>query len=201
VFREGVSSFILRNRAGSVIQGSSTYEQTAIDNAVKSLKSGRTFTQKVLLAGEFPQLDNGLGLTAACIEVPTWTEFENQGKIKLASGVNKAMLTGAHHTAEPKYDHHVWVHGGYWDGNKAEQNAGDIIFWTKGATIPDAESPSGFDAIKFTDLELLNAYQDALHLQAQVGFTILVAYIANVKDGAAERYGLIYGTLQRQPYP
>jgi len=182
----GVGTYAVRNRAGVRLYGS-TYPELGIQDALDRVST--TAWQKVLLMGDFPGLDDGTGFAESCLRIEDYTEWELRGKISLADSVNKSMIANEHVTSAPQYNHHVWMHGGQWDGNKLNNATSHIIYWRHQASIPVGVSPGGYAYLKFSDMDLYNADQDALHLESTAGSFIVVC-VERITNGGAGRYGL-----------
>jgi len=119
VEKEGLSTYGVRNRAG-VRKPGSTYPELAIKEALDSLTSARTHPEKVLLKGNFPNLDYPAG-NVNCIDLDDYTFLEILGKMGLADGVNKTLLGNSDVTNGNSF---IKVKGGLWDLNYGEQTSG-----------------------------------------------------------------------------
>jgi hypothetical protein len=118
---EGLN-FHVRNKTGRRTYGSG-YEELAIKEALDSLTPVRTWREKVLLKGNFPNVDFPAG-NYACIDVPSYADLELQGTATMADNVNKSFVANALHESVTARDVFIRVHGGTWECNAAEQTSG-----------------------------------------------------------------------------
>ena len=118
------TTYQVYNKAG-IRKWGSTYEELAIKEALDSLKTGRTYPEKVLLKGEFPTLDYPTG-NVNCIDLISQTILEIAGKITLADNVDKSIIGCAAGNQDK-----ITVRGGIIDCNGANQASGYGIFFDK----------------------------------------------------------------------
>lgn len=126
-----------------------TADDVEIQAALDYLTAARTWQEKVVLKGNFT--------ISAPIVVSGHTWLELIGKVTLANGVNDNMIENANPATN---DPNVVIEGGIWDGNGANQMAGDIIYWTHGT------SPATFFRNEFRNMSFIDSDTYDIHIPA-----------------------------------
>jgi len=181
VFQDG-SLTKMKNGTTGQIDASSTVDIDVINWALGNLTVGRTWQEKVLLKGNF-ELTLPSGNTN-CIDVPSYTEIELQGSVKLANGVNKNLIGNKDVTSS---NTHIYIHGGIWDGNRNYQTSGHGLY------ICFASNPVGYGEFAFLtigDMTFINIKSDGIHIEAADDASILQISIYNIVNKYIGNYGL-----------